>query len=52
MPSIPDYVSKWAVRIAVLAIVIMIIAAGYSYLDAAEGVGKLLPGGEGTGVMR
>jgi hypothetical protein len=42
MPSIPDYVSKWAVRIAVLAVVLMIIAAGYSYLEAATG---LLPGG-------
>jgi hypothetical protein len=41
MPSIPDYIPKWAVRIAVLIIFLLIIAAAYSYFDAAIG---LLPG--------
>jgi hypothetical protein len=41
MPTIPDYIPKWALRIALLIVVLLIIAAGYSYLDAATG---LLPG--------
>jgi hypothetical protein len=43
---IPDSIPKWAWRVAVLIVVLLIIAAGYSYLDAATG---LLPGREGTG---
>jgi hypothetical protein len=41
MPSIPDYIPKWALRVAVFIFVLLVIAAAYSYLDAATG---LLPG--------
>jgi hypothetical protein len=38
---IPDYIPKWAVRVAVLIIFLLVIAAAYSYFDDAI---RLLPG--------
>jgi hypothetical protein len=41
MPSIPDYIPKLAWRVAVFIIVLLLIAAAYSYFDDAI---RLLPG--------